>query len=138
MATTVNTFIYCFAIITGLIAVTNVFNTLANALMLRRREFAMLKSVGMGNRAFRRMIAYECASYALRGFAIGFALALLASFGFYQAMMLSYSTYEFQLPVVQIAVSLVVVLVVIVVSVVYALRKSQSENIVEALRADAI
>lgn len=138
MATTVNTFIYCFAIITGLIAVTNVFNTLANALMLRRREFAMLKSVGMGNRAFRRMIAYECASYALRGFAIGFVLALLASYGFYQAMMLSYSTYEFQLPVVQIAVSLAVVLAVIVVSVVYALRKSQSENIVEALRADAI
>ena len=39
---------------------------------------------------------------------------------------------------VQIAVSLVVVLAVIVVSVVYALRKSQGENIVEALRADAI
>ena len=80
MATTVNTFIYCFAVITGLIAVANVFNTLANALILRRREFAMLKSIGMGNRAFRHMIAYECASYALRGFIIGFVVAALASF----------------------------------------------------------
>ena len=98
MVTTVNTFIYCFAVITGLIAVANVFNTLANALILRRREFAMLKSIGMGNRAFRRMIAYECASYALRGFVIGFVLAVFASFGLYQSMALSYSTYEFQLP----------------------------------------
>lgn len=138
MATTVNTFIYCFAIICGLIAVTNVFNTLANALMLRRREFAMLKSIGMGNRAFRRMIAYECASYALRGFAIGCVLALFASFGFYQAMMLSYSTYEFHLPLAQTGVALAIVLAVILVSVVYALRKSQSANIVESLRADAI
>ncbi len=138
MATTVNTFIFLFAVITGLIAVANVFNTLANALILRRREFAVLRSIGMGGRAFRRMIAYECASYALRGFLIGFALAALASVGLYQAMALSYSTYEFQLPWPQIGISLVVVLAVILVSVAYALRRCSSSNVVEALRADAL
>lgn len=138
MATTVNTFIACFAVITGLIAVANVFNTLANALMLRRREFAMLKSIGMGNRAFRRMIAYECASYALRGFVIGFALALLVSFGLFQSMMLSYSTYTFTLPWLQIGLSVIVIAAVILVSVVYALRRSRSASVVESLRDDAI
>ena len=138
MATTVNTFIFLFAVITGLIAVANVFNTLANALILRRREFAVLRSIGMGGRAFRRMIAYECASYALRGFLIGFALAALASVGLYQAMALSYSTYEFQLPLPQIGISLVVVLAVILVSVAYALRRCSSSNVVEALRTDAL
>lgn len=136
MVTTVNTFIYCFAVITGLIAVANVFNTLANALILRRREFAMLKSIGMGNRAFRRMIAYECASYALRGFVIGFVLAAFASFGLYQSMALSYSTYEFQLPWLQIGVSAAIVLVVILVSVAYALARTRAASIVEALRAE--
>ena len=138
MATTVNTFVFLFAVITGLIAVANVFNTLANALILRRREFAVLRSIGMGGRAFRRMIAYECASYALRGFLIGFALAALASVGLYQAMALSYSTYEFQLPWPQVGASLVVVLAVILVSVAYALRRCDSSNVVEALRADAL
>ena len=138
MATTVNTFIACFAVITGLIAVANVFNTLANALMLRRREFAMLKSIGMGNRAFRRMIAYECASYALRGFVIGFALALLVSFGLFQSMMLSYSTYTFTLPWLQIGLSVIVIAAVILVSVVYALRRSRTASVVESLRDDAI
>ena len=138
MATTVNTFIFLFAVITGLIAVANVFNTLANALILRRREFAVLRSIGMGGRAFRRMIAYECASYALHGFLIGFALAALASVGLYQAMALSYSTYEFQLPLPQIGISLVVVLAVILVSVAYALRRCSSSNVVEALRTDAL
>lgn len=136
MATTVNTFIYCFAVITGLIAVANVFNTLANALILRRREFAMLKSIGMGNRAFRRMIAYECASYALRGFVIGFVLAVFASFGLYQSMALSYSTYEFQLPWLQIGISAAIVLVVILVSVAYALARTRAASVVEALRAE--
>ena len=138
MATTVNTFIYCFAVITGLIAVANVFNTLANALILRQREFAMLKSVGMGNRAFRRMIAYECASYAVRGFLIGSALALLVSWGLYQSMMLSYSTYEFHLPWVQIGIAVVVVIAVIVASVMYALRRTRTASVVEALREDTV
>ena len=138
MATTVNTFIYCFAVITGLIAVANVFNTLANALILRQREFAMLKSVGMGNRAFRRMIAYECASYAVRGFLIGSALALFVSWGLYQSMMLSYSTYEFHLPWVQIGIAVVVVIAVIVASVMYALRRTRTASVVEALREDTV
>ena len=138
MATTINTFVCCFVVICGLIAVTNVFNTLANALILRRREFAMLKSIGMGDRAFRRMIAYECASYALRGFAIGFALALVVTFGLFNSMMLSYSTYEFELPWTQIGVSVAVVLAVILASVAYALRRASASNVVEALREDAI
>lgn len=136
MATTVNTFIYCFAAITGIIAVANVFNTLANALMLRRREFAMLKSIGMDSRAFRRMIAYECASYALRGFTAGLVLAACATYGLFQAMMLSYSTYEFTLPWVQIGMSAVVVVGVIVASVVYALHRCRTSSVVEALRTE--
>ncbi|MCF2620680.1 ABC transporter permease [Collinsella tanakaei] len=138
MATTVNTFIYCFAVITGLIAVANVFNTLANALILRRREFAMLKSIGMGNRAFRRMIAYECASYALRGLVIGFALAALATLGLHESMRLSFSTYEPALPWMQIGASVAIVLAVILASVAYALMRSRTANVVEALREDAI
>lgn len=138
MATAVNTFIYCFAAITGLIAVTNVFNTLANALILRRREFAVLRSIGMGGRAFRRMIAYECASYALRGLALGFALALVANVGLYEAMALSYSTYEFALPWPQIALSVVAVLAVIAVSVAYALRRCGAAGVVEALRSEVL
>ena len=138
MATAVNTFIYCFAAITGLIAVTNVFNTLANALILRRREFAVLRSIGMDGRAFRRMIAYECASYALRGLALGFALALVANVGLYEAMALSYSTYEFALPWPQIGLSVAAVLVVIAVSVTYALRRCGATGVVEALRSEVL
>ena len=67
LATVVETFSLCFAGILTLIAVANVFNTLVNSLVLRRREFAVLKSVGMGNKAFNRMIAWECVRYGIRG-----------------------------------------------------------------------
>ncbi|MBM6904859.1 ABC transporter permease [Collinsella tanakaei] len=138
MSDTVQTFIYCFTVICGLIAVANVFNTLTNSLILRRREFAVLKSIGMGESAFRRMIAYECASYALRGFAIGLALAAIAAAFLTQAMTCSFTTFTLEPPIAEAAAAAGIVLAVIVVSAAYALRRSHAANVVEALRDDAI
>ena len=138
MSDTVQTFIYCFTVICGLIAVANVFNTLTNSLILRRREFAVLKSIGMGESAFRRMIAYECASYALRGFAIGLALAAIAAAFLTQAMTYSFTTFTLEPPIAEAAAAAAIVLAVIVVSAAYALRRSHAANVVEALRDDAI
>lgn len=138
MSETVQTFIYCFTVICGLIAVANVFNTLTNSLILRRREFAVLKSIGMGESAFRRMIAYECASYALRGFAVGIALAAVAAAFLTRAMAYSFTTFALEPPVAETAAAAGIVLAVIAVSAAYALRRSHAASVVEALRDDAI
>ena len=53
-------------------------------------------------------------------------------------MSLSYSTYEFSLPWMQVGISAVVVLIVILASVIYAMRRTRSSSVVEALREDAI
>ena len=60
--------VLCYGFITliSLIALVNVFNTMSTNLMLRRREFAMLRSVGMTGRSFRLMLGYECVIYGLR------------------------------------------------------------------------
>lgn len=138
MSQTVQTFIYCFTIVTGLIAVANVFNTLTTSLILRRREFAVLRSIGMGPRAFRRMIAYECASYALRGFALGFALAVAIHAILFETMSDAFTSFTFTLPWPQVGLSAAIALAVILVSVAYALRASRTGSVVEALRSDAI
>lgn len=48
MAYTAQVFLYCFTAICALIAVANVFNTISSGLALRTREFAVLRSVGLG------------------------------------------------------------------------------------------
>ena len=131
-------FTLCFSIIMTLIAVANVFNTLANGIILRTREFATLRSTGMGNRAFARMLAYECASYALRGLGIGLAVAAAVTYALYRAMSLAFADLEFTLPWDYVALAVAIVAVVLALSVAYALRRSHASNIVEALRSDAI
>ena len=134
----VQLFVLCFSVITTLIAVANVFNTLANGIILRTREFATLRSIGMGNRAFARMLAYECASYALRGLAIGLAAAAAATYGLYRATSLAFAGLSFALPWGHVGAAVAIVLAVLALSVAYALRRSHAASIVDSLRSDAI
>lgn len=138
MYETIQLFINCFIAITTAIAVANVFNTLANSIILRRREFAMLKSIGMGNRAFWRMIALECASYALRGLIIGLVLGAGVTFMVFQAMSLSFAGLDFEMPLGWVLGAIGLVVGVIALSTLYALRKSSAGSIVQTLREDAV
>ena len=134
----VQLFVALFSVITMLIALANVFNTLTNSIILRTREFAVLRSVGMGERAFGRMIAYECASYAWRGLAIGLALAMLVSWAMWRAMQDSFIDLGFAVPWGYIGIAAAGTLVVLALSVAYALRRTHAQNLVETLRQDAL
>ena len=132
--TVVETFSLSFAIILALIAVTNVFNTLVNGLVLRRREFAMLKSVGMDDRAFNRMIAWECVRYGVRGLVGGLAVSVLVSFLLYNALGESVSGLSFALPWKSMGAAVLAVVLVTLASTAYGLHRARANNIVAALR----
>lgn len=136
VAYTAQVFLYCFTVICALIAVANVFNTISSGLALRTREFAVLRSVGLGQSGFRRMIALECADHAVRGLAYGLALALLVDYGLYRMMSLSFEGFGVALPWGHIALSVALVVAVLAASTVYALRKSHAMNLVDSLRAE--
>lgn len=132
----VKIFTGCFAGITTLIAIANVFNTISTSFVLRRREFAILKSIGIDNKMFRRMIVRECASYAIRGLALGLSLAFAAIAALLNITGGVLVDAALALPPAWIALAAIVVLIVLGLSTAYALRKSNSGSVVESLRED--
>ena len=138
LAMVVETFSLCFAGILALIAVANVFNTLVNSLMLRRREFAVLKSVGMDNRAFNRMIAWECVRFGVRGLAGGLVVSVAVAFLLFNALRTSISGLEFALPWEHVGMAVLTVALVTAASTAYGLRRSRAHNVGEALRTDVL
>ena len=138
LATVVETFSLCFAGILTLIAVANVFNTLVNSLVLRRREFAVLKSVGMGNKAFNRMIAWECVRYGLRGLAGGLIVSMAVTYLLFNALEASISGLTFMMPWGHMGIAVLVVILATVASTAYGLHRSRANNVVEALRTDVL
>lgn len=119
-----------------LIAVANVFNTISTNVRLRRREFAMLRSVGMSQRDFNRMMRFECGLYGARTILWGLPLSALLSYLIYQGMVLGGGGVSFAVPWASMAAGTAGVFLIVFVTMLYAVRKIKQENIIDALRDD--
>lgn len=132
-----NVFAYTFIMMISLIAVANVFNTISTYIKLRRRELAMLRSVGMSDRDFQKMMNFECAFYGLRALLFGLPTAAIASWLIYKGMVLGgTNTIDFVFPWISMAISVFSVLFVVFITMLYAVSKIKKENIIDALRDD--
>lgn len=61
--------------IVGLVGILNFFNAILTGILTRRREFAVLQSIGMTGEQLKRMLVYEGLLYALGAVALSLALA---------------------------------------------------------------
>lgn len=133
MILVIRVFAYGFIVLISLIAVANVFHTITTNINLRRREFAMLKSIGMADKDFRKMMNFECILYGARAILYGLPVSAVITFFIWRTMDGAYET-EFTLPWTAIGVAVFSVFVVVFVTMMYAVRKVKKENIMDALK----
>lgn len=65
--------------IIGLIGILNFANSILTSIIARRKEFAMLESIGMTKAQLKKILCYEGLYYALGTIVISFSLGVLAS-----------------------------------------------------------
>lgn len=130
-------FLYGFIIVITLIGITSVFNTISANMALRASEFASLKSVGMTNKEFNRMIRLESAMYSIKALMIGIPLGLFVSWGFYKAMSGNYD-FGYDLPITAILISVLAVAILIWAIMRYSVKIVNKQNIIETIRSDTI
>ncbi|MDR3601381.1 MAG: FtsX-like permease family protein [Desulfosporosinus sp.] len=132
----VDVFTYVFVIMISLIATANVFNTISTNIKLRRREFAMLRSVGMSDRDFKKMMNFECAFYGIRALLFGLPIAVIISWLIYKGLIIGGADIGFTFPWGSIGISVFNVFFVVFITMLYAISKIKRENIIDALRDD--
>lgn len=130
-------FLYGFITVISLIGVTNIFNTITTNMILRSKEFAMLKSIGMTKKEFNRMIRLESIMYGLKALIIGIPLGILGSYFIYKAFALD-TDFGYSLPIVPIIISIVFVFIIVGITMKYSLNKINKQNIIETIRKDNI
>lgn len=128
-----NVFAYGFIVLMSLITIANVFNTISTNINLRRREFAMLKSVGITNHGFNKMLNYECIFYGLKSLLYGIPASIFVTYFIYKSIMQGVDI-TFYLPVNNILISIFSVFIVVFISMMYSMRKIRNENILDALK----
>lgn len=133
----INVFSYGFITLISLIAAANVFNTISTNISLRRREFAMLKSVGMSGKEMNRMMNFECLLYGSRALLYGIPVSIGITWIIYRIVSEGY-TAGFYVPLEAIGIAVCSVFVVVFATMMYSMRKIKADNPIDALKNENI
>ncbi|MDP5276334.1 ABC transporter permease [Chengkuizengella axinellae] len=130
-------FIYGFTVLITAISVANIFNTISTSIALRKREFAMLKSVGMTPKEFNKMINYESIFYGIKSLLYGLPISVAIMYLIYTSLMNTFS-YDFSLPWMAILFTVIAIFMIVGAAMLYASSKVKKENIIDALKMENI
>ena len=129
---------YGFISLVTLIGVTSVFNTISTSMALRKREFAVLRSIGLTNRGFNKILFFESLFFGMKSliFAIPVSIGVTVLIHYALADMVSISTII--IPWKYIIISIVSVFVIVLLTMMYSTSKIKKHNIIEQIREENI
>ena len=132
-------FVVCsLAALFGVVGISSVLSAILNSLGQRRKEFAMLRSVGVDEKGIRRLLGMEGFLLSVRPILIGLPLFIIVCAA--QCYMMGVSVVEFLCAFPVWALLMYIVLVLLVINGIYMLasKKIRDDVIVEAIKDDTV
>ncbi|MED1017025.1 ABC transporter permease [Bacillus atrophaeus] len=124
---------YGFIVVITLIGSVNILNTITVSIMMRRKELAALKSIGMSQKDLKKMVIYEGLLYGFFGSIQGIFFGCLLSYILYVAVSNTIS-FEWVIPYQASFITFITALLISYVAVLIPLRKIQKDNTIDVLR----
>ena len=130
-------FVYGFIVVISLVSVTNIINTISTNINLRKREFAVIKSIGVTPQGFKKMIYMESILYGilslLYGIPIGICMNVLMN-----KILEGMITVQTLIPYKAILICVVAIFVITFIASYIPLKKMSKENIIDNIRQESI
>ena len=130
-------FVYGFIVVISLVSVTNIINTISTNINLRKREFAVIKSIGVTPQGFKKMIYMESILYGilslLYGIPIGICMNVLMN-----KILEGMITVQTLIPYKAILICVVAIFVITFIASYIPLKKISKENIIDNIRQESI
>lgn len=137
LLTLVRIFLYGFITVIALISITSTINIVTSNVMLRSKEFASLKSIGMTKKEFDKMIKLEGTFIEIKSLFYGIIFGLILSYVIYYFFNRGEAvTYYF--PLKEIIILIIVVVILIDLIMKYSEKKINKQNIIETIRSENI
>ncbi|MCR5196408.1 MAG: ABC transporter permease [Pseudobutyrivibrio sp.] len=134
LSTALKTAVYGFSSLLTLIVIANIVNTISTGVLLRRKEFAMYRSVGMTDGGFKKMLVLETILYGLKALGLGLPISVLISFLMHRTM--TNLVMPFMLNWTSYILVIIVVFAVVSLSMLLSSAKVKKDNIIETLKDD--
>lgn len=130
--------VYGFITLVTLIGVTSVFNTINTSIALRRKEFAVLRSIGLTPSGFNKMLRFESLFFGLKSLFYAIPVSLGVIFLMYLSMRGTVELGTILIPWKSIFLAVILDFLVIAISMSYATKKVKKDNILDAIREENI
>lgn len=130
--------VYGFICLVTLIGVTSVFNTINTSIALRRKEFAMLRSVGLTPHGFNKILYFESIIFGLKSLLYALPVSIVLVMLVHMSMSNIVTFSHLMLPIKSMIIAIVGVFVIVLMTMMYASSKIKHENILEAIREENI
>lgn len=131
---TIQVFFNGFVALITFITLANIINTISTGIALRKKEFAMLKSVGVTPAGFSKMIRLESVFYGMRALIIGLPVSALISYLLYHIAQTTGMPFEVPLGLYFAVVA--AVFLIVGLSMGYSLHRIKGDSIVETLKQE--
>lgn len=131
----IDVFTYGFVALITIISIANIFNTISTNLILKTKEIAMLRSVGMTPKGINKMIHSESVFYGIKSLMYGLPLGVLLMYLIYRAFMGRFN-YGFSLPWASLIGVCAAVFLIVSAAMVYGSAKVKKVNIIDALKQE--
>jgi len=129
----VNIFSYGFIILISLIAIANVFHTVSTNISLRKKELAMISSIGMTKKSLQKMLYFECLIYGSKSLFYGLIASVFVTYFIYRSILHGWHT-NFFIPIHAIIIVIFSIFIVVFSTMLYSMKKIQKENLIDALK----
>lgn len=133
----ISIFLYGFVAVISIIGITNIFNTITTNMALRSREFATLRSIGMTDREFKKMIWYESFLYGTKALLFGIPVGIGLSYFLYRQF-INILEVPYHVPYQQIIICILFVFAIVCMTMQYSVKKVEKQNIIETIRSENI
>ncbi|MRX74266.1 FtsX-like permease family protein [Bacillus lacus] len=130
-------FTYGFIALISLISIANILNTISTSIALRKREFAMLRSVGMTPKGFNKMINYESFFYGSNALLYGLPISLVIMYLIHLSLNNTFE-YQFQLPIKSILFVVLALFLIVGAAMLYSIGKIKKGNIIDGLKQENV
>ncbi|MBU3175596.1 ABC transporter permease [Clostridium estertheticum] len=130
--------VFSVALMFGLIGIINAFSTISNNLRLRKREFAMLRAVGLTPKGLNKMLMIEGLFFALTPIIVSIPIVLFICWFMLRLTLITWSEFMSVFPVVPILAYAMLIIASIFLAYGISSTGIKKSNVIESIKDEIV
>ncbi|MCM1288218.1 MAG: FtsX-like permease family protein [Clostridium sp.] len=138
MVKIIDIMLICFVLLTSVICLLNLANSISGRMADRRREFAVMQSMGMTKPQMRKMLLMECVGILAEGMMIALVISSVLMYFIKRTMISIFGNVALTLPVALMAFAVLFTGLAVVIITMLSFGREKEQNLLERIRSESV